>query len=106
MVKKDGASKTLLAATNTTVLSTQTAIDKTVMDATALSPQQCKQTTFTKEELQANVKKAIVTNEDVGRYVGYGWKEITKDAGLNLGYGLLRLFTLKDNVCYGTNKDA
>jgi len=48
----------------------------------------------------------VITNEDVGRYVGYGWKDITKGGGLNLGYGLLRLFYPKDNVCYGVNRSA
>jgi hypothetical protein len=38
--------------------------------------------------------------------VGYGRKDITKGSGLNIGYGLLRLFTLKDDVCYGINKQA
>lgn len=98
--------KLLLAATDTTVLSTQTAIDTAVINSSDLSLEQCKQTKFSKEELQASVKKAVVTNEDVGRYVGYWWKEVTKGGGLNLGYGLLRLFTLKDNICYGTNSSA
>jgi len=28
--------------------------------------------------LEKNVRKAVAGNEDVGRYVGYGWKEFTK----------------------------
>jgi len=93
----------LLAATNTTALAEQNAVDQQVINTTNLSPEQCKQTTFTKEELSGDIRKAISTNEDVGRYVGYGWKEIDKGAGLNLGYGLLRLFTPNDNACYSTN---
>jgi hypothetical protein len=98
--------KVLLAVTDTKALTQQTAVDKTILAATNLSPEQCKQTTFTKEELQADVKKAVTSNEDVGRYVGYGWKEISKGGGLNLGYGLLRIFYPKNNVCYGTDRQA
>ncbi len=106
LVQNTSPSKPLLAATNTTGLAAQTVIDKAVLNTSDLSLVQCKQTPFTKTDLQATVKKAIVTNEDVGRYVGYGRKEITKGDGLNLGYGLLRLFTPRDNVCYGTNASA
>lgn len=96
----------LLAATDTTALAQQNAIDQAVVNTAVLSPEQCKQTTFTKEELSANIKKAVAGNEDVGRYVGYGWKEIDKGGGLNLGYGLLRLFYPTNNICYGTNGAA
>jgi hypothetical protein len=96
----------LLAATDTAVLAEQTAVDATVVNTAVLTPDQCKTTTFTKEELSGGLRPAIAGNEDVGRYVGYGWKDISKGGGLNLGYGLLRLFTLKDNVCYGTNNAA
>jgi hypothetical protein len=37
---------------------------------------QCNQLSFTKEELEKTTTKAISSNEDVGRYVGYGRKEI------------------------------
>ena len=30
------------------------------------------------EELKKDLRKAVAGNEDVGRYVGYGWKEIVK----------------------------
>ncbi len=98
--------KILLAATDTTGLIDQTIVDQTVINTTVLSLEQCKQTTFTAEELSGDLRKAIAWNEDVWRYVGYGWKEITKGGWLNLGYGLLRLFTPRDNTCYGTNKQA
>ncbi len=98
--------KPLLAVTDTTALTTQTAIDKNVVNTAILTPAQCKQTIFTKEELSGGTKKAIAGNEDVGRYVGYGWKEITKGGGLNLGYGLLRLFYPANDACYSTNSAA
>ena len=98
--------KPLLAVTDTTALTTQTAIDKNVVNTAILTPEQCKQTTCTKEELSGGTKKAIAGNEDVGRYVGYGWKEITKGGGLNLGYGLLRIFYPANDTCYSTNSAA
>ena len=96
----------MLAANDTTALAAQTAVDTTVINNAVLTPDQCKQTTFTPQELSGGLRTAIEGNEDVGRYVGYGWKEIDKGAGLNLGYGLLRLFYPKDNVCYGTDRQA
>ncbi len=98
--------KILLAATDTTALTVQTAVDQKVMDSTIVTPAQCKQTTFTKEELAGWMRKAVAWNEDVGRYVGYGWKEITKGGGLNLWYGLLRIFYPSNNTCYGINSAA
>lgn len=106
LLGKEHQSKIFLAATDVTALAEQNAVDQTVLNTSALTPEQCMQTSYTQEELQADVKKAITTNEDVGRYVGYGRKDITKDGGLNLGYGLLRLFYPKDNVCYGVNWSA
>ncbi|MFA5748226.1 MAG: hypothetical protein WC872_03900 [Candidatus Absconditabacterales bacterium] len=70
-----------------------------------ISLDECKTTNFTKDELNKNLLKATVGNEDVGRYVGYGWKEISK-GGLNVGYGLLRLFYRSDNKCFGLNAGA
>lgn len=87
-------------------MTTQTSADQIIVNSAILSPDQCKQTSFTPEELSQGLSKAVAGNEDVGRYVGYGRKEISKGGGLNLGYGLLRLFTLKDNICYGTNREA
>ncbi len=98
--------KVLLAATDTKALAQQTAVDETILATSNLSPDQCKQMTFTKEELNADVKKAVTSNEDVGRYVGYGRKEISKNGRFNLGYGLLRIFYPKNNVCYGTDRQA
>lgn len=98
--------KLLLAVADTTALAEQNTVDQVVVNSANLSPDQCKQTTFTKEELSSGMRKAISTNEDVGRYVGYGRKEISKGGGLNLGYGLLRIFYPRNNVCYGVNGQA
>jgi hypothetical protein len=108
LLGKTHQSRIYLAATDTTTLAQQALVDKVALSTatSSLSPEQCKQTNFTKEQLQADVKKSITTNEDIGRYVGYGWKDITKGSGLNLGYGLLRIFYPKDNVCYGVNWSA
>jgi hypothetical protein len=73
-----GKNTNVLLATNTPqeVLTTQTTIDQS--KKTNLSPALCKQTSFSTGELDAGIEKAVVTNEDVGRYVGYGRKEIKK----------------------------
>ncbi|HRU50281.1 MAG TPA: hypothetical protein P5155_02135 [Candidatus Absconditabacterales bacterium] len=68
------------------------------------SMEQCLNTKFTKEELEEGKKEAVVGNEDVGRYVGYGWKEFTDKRALS--YGLLRLIYPKNNTCYGANSSA
>jgi hypothetical protein len=70
-----------------------------------ISLDECKTTNFTKDELNKNLLKATVGNEDVGRYVWYWWKEISK-WGLNVGYGLLRLFYRSDNKCFWLNAGA
>ena len=106
LLGKNNTPKLLLATRDTTALTQQTTIDKAIINTLPLSVDQCKGTTFTEEELATGTRKAISSNEDVGRYVGYGWKEITKWPGLNLWYGLLRLFYPKNNECYGTNSQA
>lgn len=83
MVQKDEP-KVLLAATGNIALEEQNAVDQAVVNATEYSPAQCAKTTFTEEELNADMREAITTNEDVGRYVGYGRKDISKGGGLNL----------------------
>ena len=65
LLGKSDQSKPLLAATDIAALDEQTAADQIAVNSAALSPEQCKQTTFTKEELSGDMKKAIVTNEDV-----------------------------------------
>jgi len=105
LVQKDSP-KILLATTNAGAVIEQTAVDKEVIDTMNLTPKQCVDIQFTEGDLSWGMRKAITTNEDVGRYVWYGWKEITKWWWLNLGYGLLRIFTPKDNTCYGINSQA
>lgn len=78
LLVKNDSPKVALAATDVVALDAQTVVDQEIINATVLSPAQCKETTFTTEELNRNVRAAITTNEDVGRYVGYGRKEITK----------------------------
>ncbi len=68
------------------------------------SMEQCLNTKFTKEELEEWKKEAVVWNEDVGRYVWYGWKEFTDKR--TLSYWLLRLIYPKNNTCYGANSSA
>ncbi|MFZ2150417.1 MAG: hypothetical protein WAZ12_04565 [Candidatus Absconditicoccaceae bacterium] len=72
----------------------------------SISLDSCKTQNFTKDDLDKNLRDAVEGNEDVGRYVGYGWKEITKVKGLNLSYNILKLIYPKNNKCYGINIDA
>ncbi len=106
LLAKTQTPKTLLAATDATAVAEQTVVDQAAIAASITSPAQCKQTTFTAEELSGGLKTAVSTNEDVGRYVGYGRKEITKGGWLSLGYRVVRLFTPRNDVCYGTNREA
>lgn len=98
--------KILLATADAEEIFGQTAVDKEVLNATNLSLEQCTAIDFSEEDLQDGVREAVVTNEDVGRYVWYGWKDIRKGGGLNLGYGFLRMLTPKNDTCYGTNAAA
>ncbi|MEI7562711.1 MAG: hypothetical protein WCJ39_03170 [bacterium] len=41
----------------------------------------------------------------MGRYVGYGWKELDRN-GLAIGYYFTRLFFPVNDICYGLNSDA
>jgi len=66
--------------------------------------EQCLTTSFTEEELEEGKKEAVVGNEDVGRYVWYGWKTFTDKRFLS--YSLLRLFYPKNDTCYGVNSSA
>ncbi|AHB41498.1 hypothetical protein P148_SR1C00001G0708 [candidate division SR1 bacterium RAAC1_SR1_1] len=94
----------LLATTGENKLEDQTTIDQ--LQKNKLGLETCEAMSFTKEELEKNKKKSIVGNEDVGRYVGYGWKEFSKGDGLNIGYGILRLIYPQNDTCYGLNKNA
>lgn len=98
------AKSLLLATTDQEKLDNQTNIDQTQKEN--LWVEACKAVEFSDEELSKTKKEAVVGNEDVGRYVGYWWKEFSKGKGLNLWYGLLRLIYPKNNTCYGANKNA
>jgi uncharacterized membrane protein len=43
-------------------------------------------------------------SEDVGRYIGFGWKEFTREG--NSVYGLAKLFFPPSEHCYGFNTEA
>ncbi|MCK9467403.1 MAG: hypothetical protein M0P94_03680 [Candidatus Absconditabacterales bacterium] len=104
--------KILLVTNNFEDLESQNEIDREYREFLSdisssnreLSFEQCLNTEFTKEELEKGKKEAVVGNEDVGRYVGYGWKEFTDKRALS--YGLLRLIYPKNNTCYGANSSA
>jgi len=100
-----GQNTNTLLATNLTpeLISAQTTVDQN--NKSNLSPALCQQTSFSTGELDASIEKAVITNEDVGRYVGYGRKEIKKQ-GRSVGYGLLRILFPVDDTCYGINSDA
>lgn len=98
--------KVLLATADAEEIFGQTAVDKEVLNSTNLSLEKCTAIDFSEEDLQDGVREAVVTNEDVGRYVWYGWKDIRKWGGLNLWYGFLRMLTPKNDKCYGTNRQA
>jgi hypothetical protein len=59
LLLKNDAPKITLAATDTEALTEQTVIDQTIINTTTLSPEQCKQTTFTAEELSGDLRKAV-----------------------------------------------
>ena len=68
----------LLATADAEELDIQNMVDKTLLHSEHLSPEQCAIIEFTEDDLKEGMREAIVTNEDVGRYVGYGRKDIRK----------------------------
>lgn len=84
--------------------------DQNLIDLNELSKNtsmdQCLSINYTEDELNKNLRKAPVWNEDVWRYVWYGRKEISKGKWLSLWYYLLRLIYPQNNTCYGLNADA
>jgi hypothetical protein len=79
--------------------------------ATALpqsSAQQCLQAgnIRSEEELQEDLQevKGSGLSEDVGRYIGYGRKEFTREK--NNVYPFIKLFFPTSQHCYGLNKEA
>ena len=69
-----------------------------------ISPEQCLKINYSDDELEEWLQEAPVTNEDLWRYVWYGWKEFSNKK--RLSYKLLRLFYPKDGKCYWVNSDA
>lgn len=97
----------LLASTTPVTLQQQTQQDQIVLNTQTqfTDLESCKIQTFSSGDLYTGLKSAISTNEDVGRYVGYGWKEFDR-AGRSFGYYLMRLFVPLNDTCYGINHDA
>ncbi|MEI8091075.1 MAG: hypothetical protein WCG98_02230 [bacterium] len=72
MLGQTTQTKTLLAATDVSAISVdQTQTDQSAVDqqSASFSVSACKSQTFSSGDLYKNIKKAVVTNEDVGRYV-------------------------------------
>ena len=88
-------------------LETQRVIDSNYLNqATSdLNYHQCKSEKFDEADLTANLQKApgSASNEDFGRYIGFGRRAFPKTGVSGL---ILRLFFWKDNACYGLNADA
>ena len=88
-------------------LETQEVIDSNYLNqATSdLNYHQCKAEKFDEADLTANLQKApgSASNEDLGRYIGFGRRAFPKTGVSGL---VLKLFFWKDNACYGLNADA
>lgn len=69
-----------------------------------ITPEQCLKLDYSDEELKEWMQEAPVTNEDLGRYVWYWWKEFSNKR--RISYNLLRLFYPKDWKCYWVNHNA
>lgn len=69
-----------------------------------ITPEQCLKLDYSDEELKEWMQEAPVTNEDLGRYVWYWWKEFSNKR--RISYRLLRLFYPKDWKCYWVNHNA
>ncbi|MCX6822574.1 MAG: hypothetical protein NTX91_01065 [candidate division SR1 bacterium] len=108
LLGKQQPSVLLASSTPTTQLIKQTQTDQATIDqnSSSLSLASCKTQTFSSGDLHKNLKVAVMGNEDVGRYVGYGWKELSDTNGLSLGYYILRMAYPMNNTCYGVNHDA
>jgi len=67
---------------------------------------ECKVLNFSDKELEKWLRNPPKWNEDVWRYVGYGYKTFNKKWILNFSNFVLRLIYSKDMKCYGINKEA
>lgn len=112
-------SRTLLATTEEYLdLENQNEIDRNYLESldlwdelvltmeneNSISPEQCLLLKYSDEDLEEWLQEAPVTNEDLGRYVWYWWKEFSNTK--RISYKLLRLFYPKDGRCYWVNSDA
>lgn len=70
-----------------------------------LSYAQCLRESNDEADLNSTKQKApgSAINEDVGRYVGFAWREFKKTG---VGGGLLKLFFWKNNACFGWDADG
>ena len=106
--KSKNCSKPQLLATLGTSesLSRQNTIDSQVLNEQSnnLNLAQCKQTSFDKKDLSANLQKApgSTLREDFGRYVGFNTKTFKRSGVAGL---VLKLFFWENNHCYGIDKD-
>ena len=109
--------KSLLAQANTEIsIEEQSIIDEVIINSQAvelgvqptssrLNDQQSADACLTagnirsKQELMEGLTDAPQSNEDLGRYVGYGQKEFTSKG--NAVYRLLKLFFPTSETCYG-----
>ncbi len=109
---KDSSKKMLLLTQTESIedLQDQNEIDSEFLewmdtaDTSSISVEACLDTEYSDEELEEWMLEAEVTNEDVWRYVWYGWKEFGAKPW-RLTYKLLHLFYHKDWKCYWFNKD-
>ena len=85
----------------------QSDIDRAVLNRATqdLDYQQCLKEANDPQELDSTKQQAPGSSlsEDVGRYVGFGWREF-KHTGV--GWALLKLAFLKENTCFGWDADG
>lgn len=88
-------------------LEAQSEIDRSADLAASqdLSYAQCLKEKNDEADLNSTKQKApgSAINEDVGRYVGFAWREFKKTG---VGGGLLKLFFWKNNACFGWDTDG
>lgn len=106
--KADSKTPRFLAqATGTEMLEAQTNIDiASLNEATKnLTYTQCLREENDPKELDSTKQKApwSAISEDVGRYVGYNWREFKKTG---VGWLVLKLLFRKNNACFGWDHDG
>lgn len=88
-------------------LEAQSEIDRSADLAASqdLSYIQCLRENNDEDELNSTKQKApgSAINEDVGRYVGFAWREFKKTG---VGGGILKLLFRKNNSCFGRDHDG